>query len=303
MNCNLGLHFPAAPYVRGTSKVNSRRRSFTATVAGPLILVFGNSHLTRETRTRRALTNSILMPAKYHIAGSISVVFFLLCLVGIWLQLVTIWRRKHAFHSGDFDSASSSPPTAVLSLNQFYGSFLAFYSFLLYGICVEPFNHYLVWTRLFACVLVMMILYEIWHDRRTSLAALGVASGVVLMGIAAVALGLGNRAADEGRWIGTTLAMIAAAVFAQGLIHQIVRVRQSGHTGAISLRMHQLTTLKDMSTIGFALTMPSGTGWPLMTVGGVGVVTKSVLMWHFRWAHRSEVAAGRRHSSNAPSVG
>ena len=225
------------------------------------------------------------MPANYHVTGSISVFFFLLSLLGIFTQLREIWRRKRACRetpSAEVDERNR--PTAVLSLNQFFASFLAFYSFLVYGFCSEPFNHYLVWTRLPATFRVLTILYEIWLDRRGEVAAV-VFSGSLIMVVLAVALLISGQQVVEGsRHVAGWLAIVAATVFGQGIIHQILQVRRSGHTGAISLRMHQLTTCKDLSTVAFALTMPLDQGWPLMTVGFVGVATKSVLMWHFRWA-------------------
>jgi len=242
------------------------------------------------------------MSLSYHIAGWVSVFFFVLSLAGIGSQLRLIWRRKlsHQLAVRQVDESQnrfapeSGRPTAVLSLNQFFASFLAFYSFLVYGICSEPFNHYLVWTRLPATFLVLLILYEIWHDRRERLPAFVVVTGFVLVLAAAGLLIAGPRITTEGLWVSALLALFAAAVFAQGLLHQILRVRQTGETGAVSLRMHQLTTCKDVSTIAFALTMQPGMGWPLMVVGCVGVVTKSALMWHFRWAQHSPLAAARR---------
>lgn len=238
------------------------------------------------------------MPLSYHITGAISVVFFVLSLIGIGTQLRLIWRRKfaHTLAGQASPTVEFDRPTAVLSLNQFFASFLAFYSFLVYGVCSEPFNHYLVWTRLPATFLVLLILFEIWLDRRQRLPAVAVFAGVVLMLVAAGLLIAGPRITTEGRWVSAFLAVFAAAVFAQGLIHQIVRIRQTGRTGAVSLRMHQLTTSKDVSTIVFALAMPPGMGWPLMVVGAVGVVTKSVLMWHFRWVDHSPLAATRRQT-------
>jgi hypothetical protein len=223
------------------------------------------------------------MPVNYHVTGSISVFFFLLSLVGIFIQLREIRRRKLNFKSSQESGSEVQRPTAVLSLNQFFASFLAFYSFLVYGFCSEPFNHYLVWTRLPAILLALAILYEIWHDRRGRLPAFAMGGSFVLILVAVAVLLSGEQIIREGRDVSAILAIFAAAVFGQGIIHQIVRVRQIGHTGAVSLRMHQLTTCKDLSTIAFALAMPIESGWPLMTVGGVGVVTKSVLMWHFRW--------------------
>lgn len=233
------------------------------------------------------------MPVNYHVTGWISVFFFVLSLVGIFAQLREIWRRKFNFNNTSEIGSELQRPTAVLSLNQFFASFLAFYSFLVYGFCSTPFNHYLVWTRLPATLLALAILYEIWHDRRGWLPALAMGGSLVLFVLAVMIMVSGEQVISEGRDVSAFLAIFAAAVFGQGIIHQILLVRQSGQTGAISLRMHQLTTCKDLSTIAFALAMPLGSAWPLMTVGGVGVVTKSVLMWHFRWVRLNALTPER----------
>src|SRR4051794_40485017 len=100
----------------------------------------------------------------YHITGFISAVIFLLTVPGLWSQLQCVWERKREFQEDPLLTGSS---TAVLSLNQFLSSFLAFFAFFLYGMCLQPFNHYLVWPRLTATLLTLVILYEIMSDRRT----------------------------------------------------------------------------------------------------------------------------------------
>ena len=80
----------------------------------------------------------------YHVTGLISSANFLLTIVGLWAQLGFVWRRKQSATEGSQDHER---PTAVLSVNQFVSSYLAFFSFFsffLYGMCLERFNHYLV---------------------------------------------------------------------------------------------------------------------------------------------------------------
>ena len=232
----------------------------------------------------------------YHITGVVSVFFFLLCLIGIGEQLREILRRKRDVQSQssiDSQATELERPTAILSLNQFFASFLAFYSFFVYGICVEPLDHYLIWTRLFATLLVLRILWEIRVDRQSASSKWSFAVGVILM-LSAIALGLSGQRFAAAKWVSAALAIFAAAVFAQGLTHQILWIRRIGHTGAVSLRMHQLTTCKDASTLAFASAMGFSKGWPLMVVAIVGIAVKSVLMWHFRWVRITPIAARRR---------
>src|SRR5437762_13633920 len=101
----------------------------------------------------------------YHVTGLINALIFLLTIGGLWAQLRFIWQRKTAYRAGD----SILRPAAILSLNQFVSSFLAFFSFFLYGACLQRFNHYLVWPRLLACLLTLAVLYEMMRDRRDAL--------------------------------------------------------------------------------------------------------------------------------------
>ena len=113
----------------------------------------------------------------YHITGLISSAIFLLTIGGLWSQLGFVWRRKQSAAEGE----TLERPTAVLSVNQFVSSFLAFFSFFLYGMCLEPFNHYLVWPRLAASVLTLAVLFEIVRDRRERVASFTFALCVLLL--------------------------------------------------------------------------------------------------------------------------
>ena len=236
----------------------------------------------------------------YQITGWIVVICFSLSLLGIAEQLRQICeRRRRMMAIHESERSVEHRPTDVLSLNQFFASFLAFYSFLVYGLCLDPFNHFLVWTRLPAVILAVLILREIQIDRRDRSS-----TAVWRISLLMIAASLGLLVSDakvssEARWIASGLAVFAAGVFAQGLLHQVLRIRQTGRTGAISLRMHQLTTLKDASTVAFSFAIPDGNGWPLLLVGLVGMATKLALMWQFRWARRSSIAAARRDQSVA----
>src|SRR5882762_5360007 len=123
----------------------------------------------------------------YHITGLISAAIFLLTVGGLWSQLKFIFDRKRTIAAGDL----AQRPTAILSLNQFVSSFLAFFSFFLYGACLQRFNHYLVWPRLLACLLTLAVLYEILRDRRDALSILSFSLCVGLL-VAAPAVLLFN---------------------------------------------------------------------------------------------------------------
>jgi len=236
----------------------------------------------------------------YHVTGFISAVIFLLTIGGLWSQLRLVWERKRHFADGQ---PKTQRPTAILSLNQFVSSFLAFFSFFLYGACLPRFNHYLVWPRLAASLLTLVVLYEIMSDRRQWPGALAFSLCAVLLIAGPAALWWLPQAAGWGRVLSQGLVVVVTVVLAQGYTHQIVLIRQSGHTGAVSLRMHQFFFMKDVSTIAFALAMGLSAGWPLLLLSTVSGVTKLATMWHFRWARLSNQAQARRAASAMRAAG
>jgi len=226
----------------------------------------------------------------YHITGVISAVIFLLTVSGLWSQLDLIRGRKKSFRGGELRQR----PTAILSLNQFVSSFLAFFSFLIYGACLRPLNHYLIWPRLIACLLILVLLWEIAADRRDPLSSLALASGGLLLVAVPPMLIFTDSASRLGRSLSQGFVVAVTALLAQGYVHQIAVIRRSGHTGAVSLRMHQFFFLKDASTAVFAATMGLANGWPVMLMSFVSGATKIAIMWHFRWARVSPLARERR---------
>jgi len=231
----------------------------------------------------------------YHLTGAISTFFFLLTLAGLREQIRLVWKRKKDRADGKLRNEGS---TAILSLNQFTTSFLAFFSYFVYGFCLERFNHYLVWPRLVAIVLVSVILFEIANDRRERIP---IAIFCICLGAPFGALGFllaGPKIAAGGRIASQTLVVVAAVLLVQGYLSQVFLIRRSGKTGAVSRRMHQLFLARDVSTIAFGLAMGLKTGWPLLVMNGASAFTKVVVLYHFRWACLSLEARGRREKAD-----
>ena len=226
----------------------------------------------------------------YHFTGIINALVFSLTLVGLWAQLQLVWTRKRAFKSGELREG----PTAILSLNQFTSSFLAFCSFFLYGACLERFNHYLVWPRLVASLMTLVVLWEIMVSRRdrASVGSFGLCA-VLLLG-APMALVLRPEAAVWFRGLSQGLIVVVTVILGQGYMHQVLLMRQQGRTGAVSMQLHQFFLIKDISTVFFAVSMGLSSGWPVMLLCTVSGITKVVTLWHFRWARLSPVAKQRR---------
>jgi len=226
----------------------------------------------------------------YNSLGTINTLFIIISLLGVYSQLKTIKDRKK--HENTKHKASE-----LLSLNQFTVSFLAYFSFFVYGYSIEPFNHYIVWPRLVASLIVATILYEIWRDRqtRTTAICLGTASIIFLLGIIGFFYGETNN--DNAKLASTTLIVGVTLLIAQGYYHQIHLIIRSGKTGAVNLKMSQFILMMDISTIAFALTMSLENGWPLFCLAIVSSITKLVIMYLFYWVKVSPIAEQRRSAT------
>ncbi|RUO46174.1 hypothetical protein CWE21_12385 [Pseudidiomarina aquimaris] len=223
----------------------------------------------------------------YTFTGLLNSILIVVSLIGVYAQLKTIWDRKQ-------QNTSTGEATLLLSLNQFSVSFLAYLSFFVYGYSISPFNHYIVWPRLTAALLVGMILFEIWRDRKTKTSFVTFTVALTLIGLATIGLCLGKTIADQGRYISTTLIIVISVMIAQGYYHQIKLIYNSGSTGAVNIRMSQFILLMDVSTIAFALTMGFADGWPLLVLATTSAITKLVIMYLFRWVRTSPLAQQRR---------
>lgn len=218
----------------------------------------------------------------YHAAGIVNLVFYAIALSGIVHQLRLIWRRREA-------AAPGGSPTAVISLNQLAVSFLGYYAFFVYGYCVRPFNHYLVWPRLAGLLLVLAILRELARDRRDrrSIGVLSVGVALLLPALG-VLLARPEVSAAERR-LPQLLAVAATVAVVQGFGHQILAVRRARHVGAVSSWMHVATFVKDFSLAALGAAMGATQGWPLLLMGGASIAVKSVLLGHL-YAYRTSRA-------------
>lgn len=217
----------------------------------------------------------------YHLAGIISSVIFSLTLWGIFTQLRLIWLRKAG------EGYAGGCPSAVLSVNQFLSSFLAFFAFYIYGISLERFNHYLVWTRFPACLLTLAVLFEIANDRRQLLSVLAFLFSSIALLLATFVLFGFPELRESVRWGSSTMILVVTVILAQGYLHQVVLIRRSGSTGAISIRYHQLLLAKDLATAVFSVTMGLKDGWPILILCTVSGMTKTITLWHFRLVRKS----------------
>lgn len=202
----------------------------------------------------------------YHYLGMLSAALFLLTWYGLAQQWWHIEARRQAGQSA----------TQSLSVNQFASSFFAFYANFIFGIAVEPFNHYLVWTRLGALLLLLVILFYLWFERRSYLT--GTVLLVALMALLGGCVSMGFRPYPGLAKAGANIMMLVITIMlVQGTLHQWWLVRKTGVTGALSSRLFGSILIKDCSTLAFALTMPLAQAWPLLTLNGASVITRGVL--------------------------
>jgi len=217
----------------------------------------------------------------YNILGTINTLFIFVSLYGVYLQLHKLWLRK---------ANGKTQVTDVLSQNQFTMSFLAYFSFFVYGYSIDIFNHYIVWPRLIASLLVMLILIEMWKDRKSTASVASLVLVCVCLTLGIIGLALNESFADHSKQVSTILIMIITLLLAQGYMHQIKLIISSGKTGAIDIRMSQFILMMDITTIGFAMTMGFAQGWPLIVLATVSAITKLIIMYLFHWVRVSPVA-------------
>lgn len=224
----------------------------------------------------------------YNTFGTVNTLFIFISLIGVFSQLKKITDRKKC-------SRTKHNASELLSLNQFSVSFLAYFSFFVYGYSIEPFNHYIVWPRLIASVLVGAILYEIWQDRRSRVSTTCLSIAILIFILGMFGFAYGNTYSDETRFTSTFLIVAVTLLIAQGYYHQIMLIIRSGKTGAVDLKMSQFILMMDISTIAFALNMGLKNGWPLLSLAIVSGITKLSIMYLFRWVKVSKLAENRRY--------
>lgn len=213
----------------------------------------------------------------FSIAGTINGIMFLFCLSGLIHQIKRIAKGllHHQKHI-----------TKVLSLNQFSSSYLSFYGFFIFSFLISDINYFLFYTRLFACILTLLVVLLISIDRKniTSIVLFG-------MGVLSIlfAIFLYNNKYEVGviaKNGSIALILLSTVLLAQGGIHQILKIREQKSTGILSFWMNFVFFLKDMSNIGFAIVIGYQDGWPLFLMGLVSGLCKFFTLYHFFWVRK-----------------
>jgi len=206
----------------------------------------------------------------YNVAGTISSLLFLGCLVGLVVQIRKVRQRKIADPRG----AELGYATQSLSVNGFFSSFIAFYSFLLYSIMLEDIDYYIFFTRLIASLATWIVLFEIFRDRLPLSQRAPFLTASVALLAAFGALFFREEVSHLGEVAAESLAVFATLIILQGGIQQIRKIWQAKCTGALSLPMTLVFFAKDVSNVFFGIVLGLELGWPLILMGAVSGILK-----------------------------
>ena len=217
----------------------------------------------------------------YHLSGAFSAALYFLTIAGYWHQLQIVVGRR--------GSAEVGGSTKSLSLNFILMAFFSFYIMFVYGFSLERFNHYLVWPRLIAVALTYLILIEILRDRMSRQSQFSFLLATVMIFIGVYALCFNIELAKQLRPFSQGLMVLITVLIGQGNIHQILLIYNNRDTGAVSLRSHQLTFIKDIGTSVFGVFMGFDAGWPIVLICGTNAISKLVIMYMFRWVRLQQV--------------
>lgn len=217
----------------------------------------------------------------YHILGFASAALFLLTWLGLWSQIKAMTRFQVPV-SSESDDANHS-----LSLNQFGSSYFAFFSIFLFGISVEPFNHYLVWTRFGALILTLIIIWKIWQHRRTSIS--GYIAAIALLALIGGTLSIAFRPFPTLAQLGAnTLMLVVTVILFQGSLHQWFVLQRRQKVGSLSFALFRNILIKDVSTLLFGLTMPLSQSWSLLILNGTSVIMRGSILLQMHKLKRRE---------------
>ncbi len=230
----------------------------------------------------------------YHLMGSLMATSFMVTVVGLGWQLGQVLRRRALARANALPVGERA--TSILSLNQMVSLFTAVFAFFLYGISLEPMNHYLAWPRLLAALVVVVIFWQMAVDRRNAACFTACALAVALLVGAPLLLWMEPSQRLVGASVAQGLVLASTVILGQGYWHQIRLIRRTGRTGAVSLRFHQCVLVTALCTVGFGAAMGAREGWPLMLLASVSASLKLVTLWHFRWARLSALARSRRET-------
>ncbi|MCB1754931.1 MAG: hypothetical protein KDJ38_05390, partial [Gammaproteobacteria bacterium] len=171
--------------------------------------------------------------------------------------------------------------TQSLSANGFTSSFVAFYSFFIYAMMLDPIEPFVFFTRLAASLMTLTVLYEIYRDRTALSDKAPFLISTAAMVLSVVLLVLREDVMAFIRPASTILVVVSSLVMLQGGVSQIIKIVKSRTTGALSFAMTLIFFAKDVSNVLFGLVLGLVDGWPLVLIGGVSGLMKLIILGLF----------------------
>lgn len=223
--------------------------------------------------------------SSYHYFGIFAALTFMLTVLGLYYQLTLVLKRRAHFLE---NSLEHERPTNILSLNQLSSIFLACYAFFLYGICITPINHYLAWPRFIAMLILLQLFYQIFIDRLNLRSRVVFYLACTMLVASLLVFWFTGYLQQSVKYLAQGLVVFATIVLAQGYFHQILLIRRTCSTGAVSIRFQQCVLLTALSTVAFGIAIGVKDGWPLILLASVSATLKLITLWHFRWVRISK---------------
>ena len=194
-----------------------------------------------------------LLTIQYHVFGLVSVLCCFIILTGMRKQYAFIQNRRHQ---------KLRNPTDKIRIDRFIWGNLLIFSFLIYGVCINDFDHYIVWTSWAYALGMFMILKEVKKDRRNLATTLTYHSTIIALtlSLAVTALGLAWQeftlvfgiARDSTFNIGA-FAVIGAIFLTKSYTLQALDIYRSRTIGGTAKNAHQLMLLRDAFMMAFSM--------------------------------------------------
>lgn len=212
----------------------------------------------------------------YHFWGFVSSAFFLSAVPAIGHQLKRIWERKRLRASGALTEAA----THSISVNQVFSSYCAIYSFFLFGLVLDSPDPFLTYPRAAVGLLLYIVLYELFRDRRSRATTLAFAVATISLLIPCVLVATHTRGSPGVRSMSHILVCVATLIMGQGAYSQVRLLRRNQARGAVSLPMHVVLYLKDLSGMLFGLQI-GASAWSIVLMHLTNVIMRAPIIWMY----------------------
>ncbi len=168
--------------------------------------------------------------------------------------------------------------TDNLSVFAVTGAFLAFFSFLLLSTTTTPFAHYIFWSRLPACALAVLLLWEYRRDFSSGPLALLGPMALTFFVTALIWTTVQSGSMHQLNSSFQLFVLLAGVFLVGGQLHQLRLLLVNRRVGALSLKARTLNLLKDVSTVFFGFVLGAQQSWALIVVAGANAALTALII-------------------------